>query len=163
MPINILTLQYYFNSPGSGGELRRIALSMPTQVSILIADDNSYMREGLSILINPFEDLQLVGEARNGEEAITLAAELRPDIILMDINMSPVNGFEATRKILKQFPAIKIIGLSLHTEASYCKNLMRLGAKGYMSKSSPYAEIITAIREVAAGRKYIDKKIADSL
>lgn len=136
---------------------------MPKLISILIADDNFYMREGLHILFQPMEDMQVVGEARNGEEVIAMAAELQPDIILMDINMSPVNGFEATRKILKQFPNIKIIGLSLHTEPAYCKNLMRLGAKGYIIKSSPYSEIITAIKEVAAGKKYIDKKIADSL
>lgn len=163
MPILILCPKYYYNSPGSGGELRRIVFSMPRPVSILIADDNLYMREGLHILISPLEDMKVIGEASNGEETIKMAGELSPDIILMDINMSPVNGFEATRKILKQFPDIKIIGLSLHTEPAYCKNLMRLGAKGYMTKSSPYNEIIIAIREVAAGRKYIDKKISDAL
>lgn len=97
--------------------------------------------------------------ATNGEEAIAMAGELKPDIILMDINMSPVNGFEATRKIIKLHPAIKIIGLSLHTEAAYCRNMLRLGAKGYVTKSSPYNDIIDAINIVAAGGKYIDKKI----
>jgi len=151
---------YYLNSPGSGGELRRSVLCMPKPISVLIADDNHHIRESLHVLLGPLENITLVGEACNGEEAIVLAAELNPDIILMDINMSPVNGFEATRKILKQNPAIKIIGLSLHVEAPYCRNMLRLGARGYVTKSSPYTEIITAINEVAAGKKYIDKKIS---
>ena len=125
----------------------------------MIADDNHHMRESLRIILTPNDKLSLVGEARNGEEAIAMAASLLPDIILMDINMSPVNGFEATRKILKQHPEIRIIGLSLHREVSYCRNMLRLGARGYVTKSSSYEEIVIAIMEVAAGGKYIDKNI----
>jgi DNA-binding NarL/FixJ family response regulator len=132
---------------------------MAKHITVLIADDNVHMRESLRILISPLENLQLIGEAKNGEEAITFASDLHPDIILMDINMSPVNGFEATRKIVKQFPEIKIIGLSLHTEPAYCRNLMRLGARGYVTKSSPYEEILIAIQEVAAGGRYVDKGV----
>ncbi|MEO7922902.1 MAG: response regulator transcription factor [Chitinophagaceae bacterium] len=132
---------------------------MPKPITVLIADDNVHIRESLRVLLGPIGNIDIIGEAKNGEEAIALATELEPDIILMDINMSPVNGFEATRKILKQHPAIRIIGLSLHSEASYCRNMLRLGASGYITKSSPYTEIITAITEVAAGKKYIDKKI----
>lgn len=132
---------------------------MPKLITVLIADDNALMRESLQILLEPYEHIQLVGKARNGEEAIALAEELTPDIILIDINMSPVNGFEATRKIIKKNPAVKIIGLSLHREISYCRNMMRLGARGYVTKSSSPGEIITAINEVAAGKKYIDKNI----
>ena len=154
-------IKYYFTTPGSGGELRTLLYVMPTPITVLIADDNSHMRESLRILLSPVENMTLVAEARNGEEAIALAAELQPDIILMDINMTPVNGFEATRKILKDFPEIKIIGLSLHKEPAYCRNLMRLGAKGYVTKSSPYEEIIIAVKAVALGENYIDKGIDD--
>ena len=136
---------------------------MEKQITVLIADDNDFFRETLRILLWEINTLRIAGEARNGEEAIILAAEFSPDIILMDIHMSPVNGFEATRKILKNNPAIKIIGLSMHKEPSYCKNLMRLGARGYVIKSSSHNEIIDAIREVAAGGKYIDKEILGSL
>jgi two-component system invasion response regulator UvrY len=132
---------------------------MPKPITVLIADDNFHIRESLQILLEPLEHISLVGQASNGEEAIALAAELNPDIILMDINMSPVNGFEATRKIIKQNPAVKIIGLSLHKEVSYCRNMLRLGAKGYVTKSSPYRDIIKAIIEVAGGGKYIDQNI----
>jgi len=136
---------------------------MEKQVTVLIADDNHFFRESLRILLSGLDMLILEEEAKNGEEAINLAATLTPGIILLDINMSPVNGFEATRKILKQNPAIKIIGLSMHKEPSYCKNLLRLGAKGYVTKIAPHTEIIDAIREVAAGGKYIDKGIAGSM
>lgn len=136
---------------------------MGKQLTVLIADDNTRMRESLRILLSSVEEVVVAGEAKNGEEVIILASELCPDIILMDINMSPVNGFEATRKILKNNSAIKIIGLSLHKEPSYCRNLMRLGAKGYVTKSAPYNEIIVAVKEVAAGGKYIDKDVMDKL
>jgi two-component system, NarL family, invasion response regulator UvrY len=137
--------------------------SMEKQITVLIADDNNFIRESLRILLSDTTGIKLVAEARNGEEAISLAATHAPDIIIMDINMSPVNGFEATRKILKQNPTIKVIGLSLHKEVSYCKNLLRLGAKGYLSKSQPYDEIIIAIKEVAAGGRYIDKDLEKRL
>jgi two-component system, NarL family, invasion response regulator UvrY len=132
---------------------------MPKTITVLIADDNFHIRESLQILLEPLEYIDLVGEATNGEEAIALAAQLQPDIILLDINMSPKNGFEATRKIIKQNPAVKIIALSLHSEVSYCRNMLRLGAKGYVCKSSPFRDIIKAIAEVAAGGKYIDKTV----
>jgi CheY-like chemotaxis protein len=132
---------------------------MEKPINVLIADDNNFFRETLRILLAGADNIVLAGEAKNGEEAIALAASLCPCIILMDINMTPVNGFEATRKILKQNPANRVIGLSMHSEASYCKNLLRLGAKGYVTKSAPYTAIIDAILEVAAGGKYIDKAV----
>jgi len=136
---------------------------MQELITVLIADDNAHMRETLRVMLNALENIELAGEACNGEEAIQMAAELKPHVMLMDINMSPVNGFEATRKILKQNSSIRIIALSLHKEVSYCRNMLRLGAKGYVSKSSSYAEIVEAIKEVAAGGKYIDKSIAGLL
>jgi len=132
---------------------------MQKETTVIIADDNRYMRETLKVILSPLENLRLVGEATNGEEIIKLAAAINPDIILLDINMSPVNGFEAARKILKQNPSIRIIALSLHQDASYCRNMIRLGAKGYVTKSSPYKDIIAAINEVAGGGKYFDKNI----
>ena len=128
---------------------------MENAITILIADDNKYIRETIRFLISRFDSLKLVGEAESGEEAISLAKELQPDIILIDINMAPVNGFEATRKILKHSPHTKIIGLSVHKQPSYAKNILQLGAKGYVTKSSPHKEIIQAILDVAEGKEYI--------
>ncbi len=138
-------------------------LYMERQITVVIADDNNFFRESLRILLSGLDAVTIVGEAQNGEEAIALATKLLPGVILMDINMSPINGFEATRKILKHNPAIRIIGLSMHTEPSYCKNLLRLGARGYITKSAPHNEIIDAIMEVAAGGKYIDKNLTGLL
>ncbi|MEK7226670.1 MAG: response regulator transcription factor [Bacteroidota bacterium] len=136
---------------------------MGNPIAILIADDNKLMRQTLKLIIAGIHDTRLVGEATNGEEAIALAKEHLPDIILMDINMTPVNGFEATRKILKDDPSIKIIGLSLHNQPSYAKNMLQLGAKGYISKNSNHNEIIKAIQKVAAGEKYIAPDIEEKL
>jgi two-component system, NarL family, invasion response regulator UvrY len=128
---------------------------MDNAITILIADDNKYIRETMRFLISRVSHLKLIGEAESGEEAITLTSQLHPDIVLIDINMSPVNGFEATRKMLKQNPSVKIIGLSVHKQPSYAKNILQLGAKGYVTKSSPHKEIIHAIMEVYQGKEYI--------
>ena len=128
---------------------------MNNAITILIADDNKFIRETIRFLISRFKNLILVGEAESGEEAISLARQLSPDVILIDINMAPINGFEATRKILKHNPDTKIIGLSVHKQPSYAKNILQLGAKGYVTKSSPHKEIIHAILEVSEGKEYI--------
>ena len=134
---------------------------MDNAITILIADDNKYIRETIRFLLSRIDNFKLVGEAESGEEAIYLAKELSPDVILIDINMAPVNGFEATRKILKQSPLTKIIGLSVHKQLSYAKNILQLGAKGYVTKSSPHKEIITAIMEVSEGKEYICSELND--
>lgn len=128
---------------------------MNNLITVLIVDDNMYMRETLSYLISHTPELQFIGEASNGLEAIAKAVELRPDVILMDINMSPINGFEATRKLLKINPAFKIIGISVNAQSSYARNLLQLGARGYLTKTSPHTEIAHAIIQVAAGEEYI--------
>lgn len=132
---------------------------MKKQITVLVADDSQLFRKSLTILISETIDLRVAGEASNGEEAISMAKDLRPDIILMDINMAPVNGFEATRKILKHNPAAKIIGLSVHSEATYAENLLKLGAKGYVTKDALYQEISDAIATVFNGGKYIAKDL----
>lgn len=132
-------------------------------ITILIVDDNHFMRETLSFLISRVENFHLVGEASSGTEAIQLAEDLLPDVILLDINMAPVNGFEATRKILKKNPLIKIIGLSVHKQPSYAKNILQLGARGYVTKSSPHKEIILAINKVFEGNEYVCTELNDLL
>ena len=134
---------------------------MEKAITILIADDNKYIRETIRFLLSRFANLKLVGEAESGEEAISLAKQLNPDVVLIDINMSPVNGFEATRKILKQNPLAKIIGLSVHKQPSYAKNILQLGAKGYVTKSSPQKEIILAIQKVSEGKEYICSELTE--
>jgi two-component system, NarL family, invasion response regulator UvrY len=132
---------------------------MQKHISVLLVDDNAFMRESLRSVLSIMGNVNVVGEAKNGEDAIKLAKELSPEVILMDINMSPVNGFEATRKIVKENPAVKIIGFSHNKNISYVNNMLRLGAKGYVVKSSSYIVIMEAINRVLAGEKYIDKEI----
>src|SRR5882724_243745 len=121
---------------------------MAEAITIRIVDDNNFMRETLKFIISRVSRYKLIGEATSGQEAINMVQQVSPDIILLDINMSPINGFEATRKILKQNPDTKIIGLSVHKQPSYAKNILQLGAKGYLTKSSPHKEIIEAIDTV---------------
>lgn len=134
---------------------------MKKNTTILIADDNAYMRETLRFLLTRVEEYALVGEAVSGQEAISKAAELNPDIILIDINMAPINGFEATRKIIKANSKARIIGLSVHRQRSYAQNIISLGAKGYLTKSSPPREIIKAIQTVIEGGEYICEELQD--
>jgi two-component system, NarL family, invasion response regulator UvrY len=135
---------------------------MKKRITVLIADDNRFVCEGLkTILTSGIDSLTIAGIACNGEEAIEMTDALNPDIILMDINMKPVNGYEATRKILLQHPGIKIIGISMNNEVSYARNIMRLGARGYIIKSASAQEIINAVKIVAEGGKYIDKALRD--
>jgi DNA-binding NarL/FixJ family response regulator len=129
------------------------------EITIILADDNPHMRKSLRVLLTPCENFRVIGEAINGLEAVALVKDLRPSILLLDINMTPMNGFEAAEKISTNYPETKIIALSLHKQVSYCRNMLRMGASGYVTKSSSYQEIIDAINEVAAGGRYIDRSI----
>jgi DNA-binding NarL/FixJ family response regulator len=129
------------------------------KIKILIVDDNKLIRESLHIFLSSRENICIIGEAENGEEAILMVGSNTPDIVIMDINMSPMNGFETSRKIAEQYPSIKIIGFSMHTELSYCRDFLKLGAKGYLVKIGQPSEIIEAIQEVNAGKIYICKEL----
>lgn len=121
------------------------------QKSVLIVDNNSIVRRSLKVLLSRIKEFEFTGEACNGEEAVRMAKALNPEIILMDINMSPVNGFDATSSILKENSDIKIVGVSLHEEIAYQKRMKELGARGYVSKSSSPDKIIDTILKVAGG------------
>jgi DNA-binding NarL/FixJ family response regulator len=104
-----------------------------------------------------------IKECASGHEAISEATSSDPHVILMDINMAPVNGFEATKKILQKAPHIKIIGISINNQPSYARNIMQLGAKGYVTKNSSREEMITAIHEVMSGKTYICKEVQQKI
>jgi DNA-binding NarL/FixJ family response regulator len=134
-----------------------------SKIKILIVDDNKLIRESLQLFLSSHENLSIVGEAENGEQAILMAGSNIPDIVIMDINMSPMNGFETTRKISEQYPSVKIIGFSMHTELSYCRDFLELGAKGYLVKIGQPSEIIEAIEEVNKGNIYVCKQLRGKL
>lgn len=133
------------------------------KTKIILADDHSIMREGLRPLLEKEQDFSVVGEAENGRETINQVRELKPDVVIMDISMPDLNGIEATRQILNEFPAIKIVALSVHTDNQYVAQMIRAGAAGYLPKSSAFREIALAVRTVMNGKNYLSPKVVDSV
>ncbi len=130
-------------------------------ISIILVDDHVIMRDGLRNLLKEENDLEVVGEADNGRDAVKIILEKKPDIVIMDIAMHGMNGIEATRQIKKENSNIKIIALSMHSERQIVVGIFRAGASGYLLKDSTSAELVEAIRIVYLGGKYISQKISD--
>ena len=120
---------------------------------VLIVDDHQAFRDGLKAVINHETDMEVVGEAEDGEKAVALTRELLPDIILMDVKMPIMDGAEATRKILAEMPGIVILALSLYTDEGFMTGMMRAGALGYILKGCDYEELSAAIRRAAKSRR----------
>lgn len=129
------------------------------KITILIADDHKLIRETWSFILNSDPRFQVISQCSNGEEAIAEAQRLRPKVVLLDINMSPISGLEATQQIRKFSPASKIIGVSMHSQPAYVKKLLKLGAHGYVTKNSPQNEMFEAITEVQKGGRYICSEV----
>ena len=128
-------------------------------IRVLLADDHKIMREGLRSLIKDEGNLTVVGEARNGNETVEMARSAGPHVVIMDIAMPDLNGIEATRKILKDNPATKIIGLSGHPDQRYVREMLKAGASGYILKDTAYEELIRALKEVMNGRTYLSPEV----
>ena len=133
------------------------------QIRVIIADDHAMLRETWKILLHQNPAFSVIAECTNGAEAIELAQSHNPDIILMDVNMSPVNGFEATQEITQTMPGIKIIGISINNQPAYARNMIKAGASGYVTKNSSLQEIMEAITEVANGEIYICREIKSKM
>lgn len=125
------------------------------KISILLVDDHRLIRDSWSFILNSDPRFEVISETSNGEEAIRIAREKRPDIILMDVNMTPINGFDATKQIRKFSPGSRIIGVSMHSMPAYAKRMLQLGAMGYVTKNSSKDEMINAVLEVHNGHKFI--------
>ena len=130
-------------------------------ISIILVDDHVIMRDGLRRLLAAESDIEIVGEADNGRQAVKIALDKNPEIVIMDIAMKDMNGIEATRQIKEENPKIKIIALSMHSERQIVIGILRAGASGYLLKDSTSTELVEAIRTVYRGRKYISQKISD--
>ncbi|HEY6900615.1 MAG TPA: response regulator transcription factor, partial [Puia sp.] len=128
-------------------------------IKLIIVDDHLHVREAWSWVLNQVPKLNVIAQCANGQEAIEAAKQLHPDVILMDIHMTPVNGIEATRSIREFAPDIKIIGVSVQAERSYVNEMLRNGANGYVTKNSPSTEMVAAIDEVLAGKTYICEEV----
>ena len=133
------------------------------KISILIADDHTLVRETWSFILNTDPRFSVIAESGSGEEAVELAKKLRPNIVIMDINLPGMNGIEATQQIRKYSPGSRILGVSLHTQPTYARKMMQKGAMGYVTKNSSREEMFKAIMEIQAGKKYICDEIKNIL
>jgi DNA-binding NarL/FixJ family response regulator len=133
------------------------------KISIMIADDHKLIRETWSYILNNDPRFEVIAECGDSEESVEMARQKRPQIILMDINMTPISGFEATEKIRKVSPASRIIGVSMHSQPAYAKKMLQIGARGYVTKNSSKEEMIKAILEVQNGNKYICDEIKNNI
>jgi len=131
--------------------------------NIIIADDHGVIRDGLKFILENDNSFKVSGSAANGFEAVKLVRELSPDIVLMDINMPELNGIEATSRIKSEFPEIKIIILSFHGDSESIFRALKAGADGYLLKESAGQEVVTAIRSVLSGSRYLSKKVDDTV
>lgn len=136
---------------------------MADNIRVLITDDHTIVRAGVRLLVEAEPDMEVVGEALNGIEAVTLAESLRPDVILMDIAMPGLNGLEATRQIKGRFPEVHVLVLTMHHSDDYFFELLKAGASGYVLKAAETNELIGAIRAVARGEVFLHPTVARQL
>ncbi len=133
------------------------------KITLLVADDHTIVRRGLISLLSLYERLQVVGEAEDGRAAVELAARLEPDIVLMDISMPVLNGLEATRKIRKQLPDVKVLILTAHDNEEYVLEVVRSGANGYLLKNSAAEDLYNAILSVHSGHAFFSPSVSKIL
>ncbi|MGE5653196.1 MAG: response regulator [Bacillota bacterium] len=132
-------------------------------IRLLLADDHTLVRQGIRHILEMESGLQVVGEAGNGEETLNMARSLRPDVILMDVNMPVMNGVEATRLIRQEMPEIAVVALTIHDDEEYLFELVKVGAAGYLLKDVEPASLIEAIHRVAQGQSYLHPAVAAKL
>lgn len=132
-------------------------------IKVIIADDHKLVREAWNLLLSRDKRLSIIAICENGSQAIEACKTLSPDVVLMDINMEPISGIEATRSIREFTEEIRIIGISVHTDLPYINALMSAGANGYVTKNSSGEEMVKAILLVMDGKQYFCKEIADVL
>ena len=129
------------------------------KLRVILADDHQMMLEGLRLLINSQDDMEVVGEAENGQAAVVLVQKLQPDVVVMDISMPEMNGLKATQSLKRMFPNIKILTLTRHTDDGYLQQLLQAGSSGYVLKQSASEELVRAIRLIAVGQTYLDPAV----
>jgi len=131
------------------------------RISVLIVDDHTLVRDGLRALLTNYADIEVVGTAANGREAVREAQRLRPNVVLMDISMPVMGGLEATRQIVERCPSSKIVIFSMHATIEHCQQAVRAGASGYVLKEAATEEVAAAIHSVHVGRRFVSPKITE--
>jgi len=130
---------------------------------IVIAEDHTILREGLRALLSSHPDLEVVGEAQDGRQAIRCVEEMSPDLVLLDLSMPSMNGMDAIREIRKRSPGTKIMALTVHKAEEYVLTALQAGADGYALKDATHAELVAAIRSVLAGRRYLSPGVSEKV
>jgi two-component system, NarL family, response regulator NreC len=129
-------------------------------IKLLIADDHQVISESLTPMLNSQPDIEVIAEVNNGRAAVETAIQLRPDIVIMDIAMPELNGIEATRQIIAQFPEVKVIILSMHADRRYVIGALEAGAAGYLTKSCSFKELVVAVKNIYENKKYLSPEIS---
>ena len=130
---------------------------------VIICDDQAIVRDGLELLLNLERDIEVVGLAQDGAEAVELVAQHQPDLILMDLKMPGMNGIEATRQIRTHYPEVKVLVLTTYDDDEWVFDAIRAGAAGYLLKDTPRAEVIKAVRGTVAGQSFVDPQVTGKL
>ena len=126
-----------------------------SSIRVLLADDHAVLRAGLQALLNAEEDIEVIGEAENGQLAVDMTFSLEPDVVLMDVTMPGMSGLEATRRIKAAHPEIQVLALTMHDDASYLRDILKAGGSGYVLKEAAGDELLSAIRAVKQGGTYL--------
>jgi len=133
---------------------------MASKLRVVLADDHALMRSGLRALLANLDGVEVVGEARDGQEAIEQVAALAPDVVLMDISMPSLNGIEATARIIKKFPKVRVVILSMYDNEDFVLRTLRAGASGFMIKDSAAQELAVAVFAAVRGEKYLSPSVS---
>jgi two-component system invasion response regulator UvrY len=132
-------------------------------INILLVDDHELVRTGIRKILDEIKGLKVIGEAKTGEEAVLFCRKTEPDVVLMDMNMPGIGGLEATKKIIRYAPDIKVIVLTVHTEDPFPTKVMQIGASGYLTKGAAPDEMVNAIRAVNSGQRYLTAEVAQQM
>ena len=132
-------------------------------ISVLLADDHRVVREGLRALLERNHDINVVAEASDGQEAVKLAAQVKPDVVVMDISMPVLNGIEATQQVIEASPSSRVIILSMYSTSEHIFRAFKAGAQGYLLKESAGSDVVAAVRAVKEGRRYLTEKITETV
>jgi DNA-binding NarL/FixJ family response regulator len=133
------------------------------RIRVLLADDHAVVRQGFKMILAAEPDMEIVGEAGNGREAVDLAGEARPDVVVMDVAMPELNGIEATRRLATAAPHARVLALSMHKDSVYVREILRAGARGYLLKDSVAADLVAAVRAIASGEGYISPAVSNAV